>query len=462
MTITLDGFVGSPAFASPEQFGHAPLDVRSDIFSLGVTLWFALTGKTPFPGRSVEEIKAMQKTDALPVEQLKAARAPSPLIALLKSMLALEPVARPGTAELARKLRSSAARKKRSRSILAAAAVMLTAAVIVFVSRVPNERPKPATSNVAAREAFLKGRFFWNKRKGPDFPIAQAYFERAIALDPGYAEAYAGLADTYQFQANNNRIIRDEYYAKAKQMNRRAIQLNPNLAEAHASLGLIAMNYDWDWPASEREFKRALALDPDSTVAHQWYATYLTSQGRFDEAVAQIERARQLDPLSIIINTDAGQILLFARRYKEAEEKLTETVRLDPRFALAHIWLGSVYVGQKRYEEAMAEFKIFHEIVGTPDGWGEMGYVYAVTGKRKEAEEMLSLVKKKTDETMDRSLQLWIYIGLGRIDDAFACLEIDYRSHATDMTSLKVNPKYDSLRSDPRFADLMRRVHLAP
>jgi tetratricopeptide (TPR) repeat protein len=222
------------------------------------------------------------------------------------------------------------------------------------------------------------------------------------------------------------------------------------------------MNYDWDWPASEREFKRALALDPDSTVAHQWYATYLTSQGRFDEAVAQIERARQLDPLSIIINTDAGQILLFARRYKEAEEKLTETVRLDPRFGLARIWLGCVYVEQKRYEEAMTEFKIYHEIVGEPSGWGDMGYVYAVTGKRKEAEEMLSLVEKKVDETMDRTLQLWIYIGLGRIDDAFACLEIDYRSHATDMTSLKVNPKYDSLRSDPRFADLMRRVRLLP
>src|SRR5207253_8579661 len=157
--------------------------------------------------------------------------------------------------------------------------------------------------------------------------------------------------------------------------------------------------------------------DPDSTVAHQWYATYLTSQGRFDEAIAQIERARQLDPLSIIINTDGGQILLFARRYKEAEEKLTETVRLDPRFGLARIWLGCVYVEQKRYEEAMAEFKNFNEIVGAPDGWGEMGYLYAVTGKRKEAEEMLSLVKKKTDETMDLVLQLWIYTGLGRIDD---------------------------------------------
>src|SRR2546430_12115339 len=151
-------------------------------------------------------------------------------------------------------------------------------------------------------------------------------------------------------------------------MNRRALQLNPNLAEAHGSLGLIAMNYDWDWPDAEREFKRALALDPDSTVAHQWYATYLTAQGRFDEAIAQIERARQLDPLSLIINTDAGQILLFARRYKEAEEKLTETVRLDPRFGLARIWLGCVYVEQKRYAQAVTEFKIFPRICVVPAG----------------------------------------------------------------------------------------------
>ena len=265
------------------------VDVRSDVFSLGATLWFALTGKMPFPGHSIEEIQAAQLTGRLPIQQLKAAGVPSRLIALLKLMLAVEPAARPGTAELARKLRSSAARNKRSISVLVAAAVVLLGAVIFLVSRAPNERAKSTTSNAAAREAFLKGRFFWNKREGPDFPIAQSYFERAIALDPGYAEAYAGLADTYHFQANNNRIIRDEYYAKAKEMNRRALQLNPNLAEAHASLGLIAMNYDWDWPASEREFKRALALDPDSTVAHQWYATYLTAQGRFDEAIAQIE-----------------------------------------------------------------------------------------------------------------------------------------------------------------------------
>src|SRR5581483_3318233 len=340
--------------------------------------------------------------------------------------------------------------------------VVFLGATLFFVSRAPNERPKPATSNAAAHEAFLKGRFFWNKRKTPDFQMAKGYFERAIALDPGYAEAYAGLADTYHFQANNNRIIRDEYYARAKEMARRALQLNTNLAEAHASLGLIAMNYDWDWSTSEREFKRALALDPDSTVAHQWYATYLTSQGRFDEAINQIERARQLDPLSIIINTDAGQILLFARRFKEAEEKLMETVRLDPRFGLAHLWLGTVYTEQKRYEDAMTELKIFNEIVGESNGLGDMGYIYAVTGKRKEAEEMLSLAEKNMNETMDPVSQMWIYIGLDRIDDAFACLERDYRSHATTLTSLKVNPRYDSLRSDPRFADLMRRVHLAP
>jgi serine/threonine protein kinase len=463
MAMTQDGFVGSPAFASPEQFAKAHLDVRSDIFSLGVTIWFALTGRTPFPGQSVEEIQALQRTQALPIEQLKSAGVSSRLIALVKSVLAAEPAARPGTAELAARLQRCGATNRTRLSILAATAVLLMGAAIFFMSRAPNERSKSTTSNAAAHEAFLKGRFFWNKRKAPEFETANIYFERAISLDPRYAQAYVGLADTYQFLANANRQVRDEYYAKAKQMSYRALELDPNLAEAHASLGLIAMNYDWDWLASEREFKRAIALDPNDAIAHQWYASYLSAQGRFDEAIKEIERARQLDPLSFIINTDAGQILLFAKRYKEAEEKLRETLRLDPRFGLARNWLGRVYDLQKRYDEALAEFRIFHEVVGKPWAWGEMGYVYACLGKQKEATEMLSLVEKEcaADQTIDHIPQLMIYIGLGRNDDAFACLEFEYRSHSTVMTSLKVNPFYDTLRSDPRYANLMQRVRLA-
>ena len=469
MSMTGDGFVGSPAFASPEQFARAPLDVRSDIFSLGVTLWFALTGKTPFPGRSVEEIEGAQKAETLPIQQLKAARVPSRVVGLLKSMLALEPAARPGTAELAARLRRCTAPGKKLPLAVAAAAIALIAAAAFFFARANHEAPKSATSNAAAREAFLKGRHFWNKRSGRDFENARVHFERAIALDPKYAQAYAGLSDTYQFIANANRQIRAEYYAKAKQMCHRALELDPTLAEPHASLGLLAMNWEWDWPTAEREFKRSIELDPNYATAHHWYAFCLNAQARSDEALKHIERARQLDPLSSIINADVGQLLIHAGRLTEAEESLKETLRLDPGFYWAHAHLGWVYAFAGRYDEALAEFELIagegiSESSNSTALNGPIGYVYAVAGKQKQAEEALVQVQARcaADPRMDRIELLFIYIGLGRKDEAFAVFEDEYRWRSTTMTSLKINPQYAPLRSDPRYADLLRRVRLAP
>jgi len=464
MTITRDSFVGSPAFASPEQFAKGPLDVRSDVFSLGVTLWFALTGKTPFPGRSVDEIQAAQQTHTLPVQQLKDPRVPSRFIQLLRSMLAIESAARPGPTELAARLQRCAVPQKKWPLILAAAAIALIGALVFFFNRGTAEVPTSTTSNSAAREAFLKGRHFWNKRSGREFQTEKTYFERAIALDPNYAQAYAGLADTYQLFANGDRQVRAEYYAKAKQMAQRALELDPTLAEAHASLGLMAMNYDWDWAAAEREFKRAIKLNPNYATAHQWYASYLAAQGRSDDAIAEIERARQLDPLSSVINTYAGEILVFAGRLPEAEEKLKETLKLDPGFHHAHTWLGRVYALQKRYDEALAQFQILERIGDKTWARNEMGNVYGLAGKQKEAEEILALLESElaSDQTANHYSLVALNIALGRTDEALASLEFEYRWHATTMTSLKVNPLYAGLRSDPRFIDLMRRVRLAP
>ena len=466
MSMTQDGFVGSPAFASPEQFAKAPVDVRSDVFSLGVTLWFALTGKMPFPGRSIEEIQAAQLTGRLPLRQLKAARVPSRLIALLKMMLAVEPAARPGTRELAARLRRCAAPAFKLFPFLAVAALLLAGAVIFLSSRAGSERARPDSANPAAREAFLKGRYFWNKRSGPEFENAKTYFERAIALDPNYAQAYAGLADSYQLSANGDRRVREEYYAKAKQLAQRALELDPTLAEAHASLGLIAMNGHWDWATAEREFKQAIKLDPNYATAHQWYASYLAAQGRSEDALAEIERARQLDPLSSVINNYVGEILVFARRFAEAEEKLKETVKLNPGFHHAHTWLSRVYALQGRYDEALAECKILEQISGDDETaiQGEEGYIYGLAGKQKEAEEMLARVRNELerDPGSNQYPLLLINIALGRKDDAFRCLDDQYRGRSTSMTSLRVNPMYDPLRSDPRFADLLRRMHLAP
>ena len=470
MTVTR-GFVGSPAFASPEQFVNRALDVRSDIYSLGATLWFALTGKTPFRGRSVEEIRDAQQATPVPVQQLKAARIPARLTELLTSMLAVEPAARPGIAEIEAKLQGPdhTGRTWLAGSVLAATAAIVVGAITFLLNRPHHNIEEGDTSDPAAHEAFLKGRYAFSKRDGSDFETSKFYFERAIALDPRYALAYAGLADTYHFIANSDRRLRDEYYKKARQIAYRALELDPTLAEPHASLGLLAMNYDWDWPTSEREFKRALEMNPNYATAHHWYAFYLNSNGRFKEALEHIERARQLEPLSSIINADAGQLLMFAGRLSEAEEKLKETLRLDPGFAQAHVHLATVHALRRQYPEAIAQLKGLERlgVAESTNGtmWaGVMGYVYARSGATQKAEEILASVNERyvSDPGMDHVSALLIYIGLGRKDEAFACLENEYRARSTTMTALKTDPFFAPLRSDPRYVDLMRRVHLAP
>jgi TolB-like protein/Tfp pilus assembly protein PilF/predicted Ser/Thr protein kinase len=329
----------------------------------------------------------------------------------------------------------------------------------------PEERALSAiaTSNPQAYEAYLKGRYVWLQRTSDAYSQAKDYFGRAISLDPNYAAAYAGLADAYQFLAETEMKDRKENYERAKNACRRALELDPNLPEAHASLGLIAMNHDWDWALAEREFRRALALDPNDALTNDWYAEYLMAVGRAGLSVGRIDKARELDPFSAIINTDVGKMLYFARRYDEAEIQLKETVQMYPDFPLAHYWLGHLYATQKRCDEAVQEFKKNGEETGSWL-WGEMAYTYGLAGRRTEAEEMLATLRKRlapASHADDLGLA-YAYAGLGEKQQAIAYLEREYEIRGTAMTSLKSNPWYDSLRSDARFFDLMRRVHLAP
>jgi TolB-like protein/Tfp pilus assembly protein PilF len=324
-----------------------------------------------------------------------------------------------------------------------------------------------ATSNPQAYDAYLKGRYVWLQRTFDAYGQAKEYFEQAIALDPNYAPAYAGLADAYQFLAEREVQDRKENFNRAKNACHRALQLDPYLPEAHASLGLIAMNYDWDWALAEQEFRRALALDPNNALTHDWYAEYLMAVGRADLSLGQIEHARELDPFSAIINTDVGKMLYFARRYDEAESQLKETLHMYPDFSLACYWLGHLYATQKRCDEAIHAFKEYcnHGGGGTRGwAWGEMTYAYGLVGRRTEAEGMLAtLIKRLAPGSHTDDLGLaYAYVGVDQKDQAIAGLEQAYEVHSTAMTSLKSNPWYDSLRSDPRFLGLMRRVHLAP
>jgi TolB-like protein/DNA-binding winged helix-turn-helix (wHTH) protein/Tfp pilus assembly protein PilF len=220
----------------------------------------------------------------------------------------------------------------------------------------PSPRPPPSTKDYEAYDLYLKGRYFWNKRSTQGFPRAVEYFQQAIAKDPNYARAYAGLADSYALISSYHFAPQDEFMPKARAAALKALQLDERLAEAHTSLALIIENYDWDWPGAEKEFRRAIQLDPNYATAHHWYAEYLSFQGRFDEAFAEIERARQLDPLSLIIAADNGSILYYSRQYDRAIQQLQAVLDMDPAFGRAHIVIGPL-VQKGRFDDALADIE---------------------------------------------------------------------------------------------------------
>ena len=467
-SLTQGGFVGTPAFASPEQFGDATLDMRSDVYSLGATLWFALTGKTPFPGGSGDEIRRAQRAGTLPVQQLKAARVPPHFITLLRSMLALEPAARPGTSALAAHLQrlTTTATSLRRRLILAtgAALILLIASAFLFLGRSGSHSTadiERGTLSLPAYEAYLKGIFIFNTRVNPRYPEAEAYFRQAIALDPNYAQAYAGLGNVLQFMEDDPRR-RARVYAEAAAAGRKALELNPNLAEAHSCLGLIAMNYDWNWPVAEKEFQSAIALNSNYATAHHWYAEFLAAQGRFDESLREIDRARELSPTLPVIDHDAGKILVFARRYREAEAPLRETLRLDPTFGSAEYWLAQSHALQGRFPEAFADLKELERSGANAYTSGVSAYVYGLAGDRAAAEKLLAVTQARLAPDNDMMPLIYAYVGVDNKEKALTSLERDCDIHATTVIALRVLPLFDSLRAEPRFQALLRRVHLSP
>jgi tetratricopeptide (TPR) repeat protein len=314
---------------------------------------------------------------------------------------------------------------------------------------------KRHTDNTEAYEAYLKGRYFWNKRTQPGYDQARGFFQRAIALDPGYAQAYVGLADTYAF-------LRE--HGKVKEQLVKALELDDTLAEAHASL---AFNYkfstEWDWPAAEAEFKRAIEINPNYATAHHWYAYYLAAMGRFDEAINEIKRARELDPLSIIINTDVGEMLYYARRYDEAIAVYRSSLEMDPNFGVAHYLLAYAYEHKGMYEEAIREFQkaLLTHAPSAKHLRGWLGRCYAAMGKKDEAVKILDELKTLPTRAPGMPLQMAsIYGALGDKDQAFEWLERAYEEHDYDMIQITMDPRHDNLRSDPRFQDLLRRMNL--
>jgi TolB-like protein/DNA-binding winged helix-turn-helix (wHTH) protein len=324
---------------------------------------------------------------------------------------------------------------------------------------VAGRKPSASPNSYEAYDLYLKGRFFWNKRTKDGFQQAASYFQESIAKDSKYARAYAGLADTFALMSTWALVRQNEFLPKARAAALKALQIDDTLAEAHASLALIAENYDYDWQTAEKEFRRAIQLDPQYATAHQWYAECLSLQGRFDEALAESERARQLDPLSLIIATDHAAILYFSRQYDRAIEQFRVVQAMDPDFTRTRMVVFA-YVEKEMFTEALAEAKKWHHSDGTPC-WEAQAFVYGRAGKRRSARQELTQWEQwhRSRRSPTTFAPVMAYIAAGRNDDAIALLQRSYVEHSSPIMEIKVASYYDPLRADRRFQDLLRRVH---
>ncbi len=313
-----------------------------------------------------------------------------------------------------------------------------------------------------AYDLYLKGRYFWNKRTPEGFQQAATYFQQAIAEDPRYAPAYAGLADTYGLMSSWFQVDQREFMPKARAAALKAIELDDSLAEAHTSLALVAESYDYDWKTAEKEFRRALQLNPDYPTAHQWYAEFLSWQGRFDEAFAESERARQLDPRSLVIAGDHGAILYFSRQYDRALAHCRGVVEMDPGVGRCTAFMYYSYAAQGRFPEALALVERRDPAKDNPWTLAFQAFVYRQWGRDAEARVALAQVNNKAAALRAERIPVLLlaYSGSGAKAQELALLEEGYAEHSNALVALKVDPAYDPLRGDPQFQSLLHRLAL--
>jgi DNA-binding winged helix-turn-helix (wHTH) protein/tetratricopeptide (TPR) repeat protein len=322
---------------------------------------------------------------------------------------------------------------------------------------------KRHTQNTDAYHAYLKGRFFWNKRTEHCLRRGIEWFGQAIKHDPSYAAAHVGIADCYNLLCAYSAIAPTEGYPQARAAAEQALRIDDRLAEAHTSLAYASLHCYWDWDVAGREFQLAIDLNPNYATAHQWYASYLAALGRVESSIAEIEHALRLDPLSVMINADLGWLLFFARQYDRAIEQLTKTIEMEPNFALAHWLLGLNYEQKGLFEDAISEFRramsLSHEI---PFALASLGHVLGKTGKRKEALAVLAQLERlsKRRYVSPHSIAT-VHVGLSQKSEAIAWLNkaCDERSHW--VIFLNVDPVFDPLRRDGRLKEILRRVGLS-
>jgi TolB-like protein/Tfp pilus assembly protein PilF len=319
---------------------------------------------------------------------------------------------------------------------------------------------KNYTTDPEAYQLYLVGRYYWNKRSGEGTRKSIESFQRAIEKDPNYALAYVGLADAYATLGSYTLAPALEALPRAREAAEHALRIDPNLAEAHATLGKILTDFDWDFPQAERELKLALDLKPNYGNAHHWYAVMLSNAARFDEAIREINRALELDYLSPATSNQYGIILYRARHYDQAIAVLQKTLDMEPNFVVAHIYLGGCYVLQGRREEAITEFKKGLAAASNTSGLIAMiGYAYGVNGQLDEARRCEQQLKEMEARQIyvAPSNYAALYCGMGDKDAAFKWLEVCLEKRVA-IRGLPTDPLFDPLRSDPRYADLLRRA----
>jgi TolB-like protein/DNA-binding winged helix-turn-helix (wHTH) protein/lipoprotein NlpI len=321
--------------------------------------------------------------------------------------------------------------------------------------------PVRGANSYETYDLYLKGRYFWNKRTADGFRQAADYFQQAIDKDPNFARAHAGLADTFALMSTWYIGPQNELMPKARARALRALELDERLADAHASLAVVKENYDYDWPGAEKEFRRALELDPQYAVAHQWYAEFLSWQGRFPEAFAESEQARQLDPISLIGATDRASILYESRQYESALKQWRSVLDLDPTYDHAEHMMIPAYLQLGRYDDAAKVIDRWEAVGEGPWLWGWKAAVCARAGHPDEARQALAKLEQGSGSTANREATLLIaYSGTGQKERALELLQQMYAEHSNAVVQIKVDPMFDPLRGDPRFKDLLLRLRL--
>ena len=313
-----------------------------------------------------------------------------------------------------------------------------------------------------AQDAYLRGRYWWNKRTRGGELKGLEFFQKAVELDPGYAAAYAGMADSYLVLAHHGRLPPLEAMPKARAAALRAIQLDDTVAEGHNSLALVDLSYDWDYPSAEAEFQKAIALNPNYATAHHWFAHYLAVMGRYADAMREIRRARELDPFSISINSFLVLTFYYAHQYDQALSATKEMVEIEPAFAAGAAQLqGNVLAAKGMYGEAVAHWNKSLVLSGQAGDAAKLEQAYATGGYRGYLDRQLQELKASSQgEYVDPLGFAELYTRLGDKDSAFHWLERAYQEHSSWLNFVNADPVYDPLRSDPRFADLLRRIGL--